>query len=934
MPKWLRWLILFAILAAGVGIAYLVFVFVFLDFLVNLWWFDSKDYEAYYILRLTYRYLIFGAVVVFFFLIFFLNFWIASRFLGLASGYCEPREFGRQKRFQRLLIHFQTGSMKVYTPLSFLLAIPIAIPFYEKWEQGLLFFFGYLLAPGSGVADPAYGRDITYYLFAYPIYTFLQWVLLITFSILFLALLFLYFAENRLLCPESTRLPKRAKIHLTLIGVVVILLQTWWFYLESIGLLYTDSHMPRFFGPGFIEMRIILPLIWASMVTFLAAAGSAIYFIHRRRGFKFMLGSVALLLLMLGLRHTTVLTSAVQNYWVLPNEAVRERPFIENSIEATLKAFRLDQVETRDYEIVRNPEYKTNLAVQETLHNVPVWDRELLGNVYNQLQGFRPYYEFPNVDVDRYTVEGVYQQVYLSARELNTEKLPPSAQESWVNSRLQYTHGYGVVMTPAVQGGDEPITWFIRDIPIQSDFGVEVGRPGIYYGEGNYQYVIAPNEIGEIDHPQGNTNILSDYTGGGGVRLNSILRKILFAFYFGDRNIFFTTKTDSESRIIFRQNFVQAIQIITPFFLLEDDPYIVTTSDGLFWIQDAYTFSDYYPYAQPYDTDTSKRMFGDLDFNYIRNSVKIVVDAYNGDIRYYISNPTDPIVQAYRRTYPGLLKSMDEMPRELRKHVRYPQQYFTVQMSMFSRYHQINPILFYQEEDDWEFIEMNYGPLLPYYLTLNLLNPEKQEFILVSPMSPTRRDNLRSLVIVGCDEENYGDIFVYSFPKGEQIFGPAQIIALINQDTAIAQELTLWDQAGSRVIFGKMIVLPIGDSILYVQPIYLESAYRLKIPELRRIIVSQGDLVVMDRTLEEALRKLDERLTERFDRIRKRPGIQEARDIPMEKKPREEALEEMGELRETLQEIEETLQPGEGEESETEGPVEQGPGPGEAGPRP
>ena len=896
MPKWLRWLILFAILAAGLGIAYLVFVFVFLDFIVNLWWFDYKDYEAYYILRLTYRYLIFLAVVVFFFLIFFLNFWIASRFLGQASGYCEPREFGQRKKFQKLLLHFQTGSMKVYTPLSFLLAIPIAIPFYEKWEQGLLFFFGYLLAPGSGVVDPAYGRDITYYLFAYPIYIFLQWELLITFSILFLALFFLYYVENHLLCKEGTALPKGAKTHLTLIGILVVLLQAWWFYLESIGLLYTDSHMPRFFGPGFVEMRIILPLIWASIVTFLATAFAAIYFIHRRKGLRFMLVSAALFLLVLGMRHTTVLTSTVQKYWVLPNEAIRERPFIENSIEATLKAFRLDQVETRDYDIVRNPEYKTNAAVQETLHNVPVWDRELLGDVYNQLQGFRTYYDFPNVDVDRYTVEGTYQQVYLSARELNTEKLPPSAQQSWVNSRLQYTHGYGVVMTPAVQGGDEPITWFIGDLPIESDFGVQVGRPGIYFGEGKYHYVIAPNDIGEIDHPQDNTNIMTNYTGGGGVPLNTLLRKILFSVYFGDRNIFFTTKTNSESRILFRQNFVQAIQVLTPFFLLENDPYIVTTSEGLFWIQDAYTISDYFPYAQPYNTGASEKMFGDLDFNYLRNSVKIVVDAYNGDIRYYISNPTDPIVQAYRRTYPGLLKNMDEMPRELRKHVRYPQQYFAVQMSMFSRYHQVNPILFYQEEDSWEYAKMSYSPLLPYYLTLNLLNPEKQEFILVSPMSPVGRDNLRSMVIVGCDEENYGAMFVYSFPKGQQVFGPSQITALINQDTAIAQELTLWDQAGSEVIFGKMIVLPIGSSVLYVQPVYLRSAYRLKIPELRRIIVSQGDMVVMDRTLEQALRKLDERLFQRFERVRERLNIQKSRNLPMEKKPEEEALEELGEV--------------------------------------
>lgn len=875
MPKWLRWLIFFALVAAGLSVAYVVFNFVFLDFLVNFWWFESKNYEGYYILRLTYRYMIFLAVVVFFFLVFFLNFWLASRYLGQASGACEPRDIDQEKKFKRLLQHFQTGSMRVYTPLSLFLAIPIAVPFYEKWEEGLLFFFGYLMGSGAGVVDPTYGRDITYYMFAYPIYLFLQWELLITFSVLFLALLFLYFVENRLLCKVGSELPRGAKVHLTLIGIMIVLLQVWWFFLERIGLLYTDGHLPRFFGPGFIEMRIVLPLIWATIVTFLAASFSTIYFIHRRKGAKFLLVSTGLFILVMGLRHTTVLTNAVQKYLVQPNEAIRERPYIESSIQSTLQAFDLTRVETRDYEIVRNPEYKTNAAVQETLHNVPVWDRELLDDVYNQLQGFRTYYEFSNVDVDRYTVEGVYQQVYLSAREMNTEKLPPSAQQSWVNSRLQYTHGYGVVMTPAVQGGDEPVTWFIRDIPISSDFGMDVGRPGIYFGEGKYHYVIAPNDIGEIDHPQDNTNIMTNYSGSGGVPLSSLLRKILFSVYFGDRNIFFTTKTNSDSRILFRQNFVQAIQIITPYFLLENDPYIVATSEGLFWIQDAYTYSQNYPNSEIYSNSSSEKMFGDLKFNYLRNSVKIVVDAYNGDIQYYISDPTDPIVRAFHRIYPGLLKDMSEMPQEIRRHVRYPQQFFTVQMSIFSRYHQVNPILFYQEEDNWEYAKMSYGPLMPYYLTLNLLNPEKQEFILVSPMSPVGRDNLRSLVIVGCDAENYGKMYVYSFPKGQQVFGPSQITALINQDTIIAQELTLWDQAGSEVRFGKMIILPIGNSVLYVQPVYLRSATRLKIPELRRIIVSQGDLVVMDRNLEEALRKLDERLLERHQRIRKRLNIHE-----------------------------------------------------------
>lgn len=897
MRNWKRWAILAGAGIVLLAVAYVIFNFVFLDFFVNLWWFDSMNLEGYYILRLFYRYLVFSCVLLFFFLIFFSNFWIASRYLGYSLGkeeVCAPDDIACQRRHRRLLKMFQSGSLKVYTPISAILAIPIAAKFYERWEDGLLFFFG----PSAGISDPAYGKDIGYYLFSYPIYLFIQNRLLIALILLFLALGLLYFVENRMISQEGEdrSLPNGAKTHLSIIGAAIVLLVAWGFLLKRIELLYTHAHVPQFVGPGFIEMYLRLPLIWISLFTFLATAVCGFLYVYKRKGLKVGLVFAGLFLMAMAVQNTNFLFDTVDTYFVQPNEVIREKPFIEKNIQATLDAFQLRDVETRDYGITEDFQFTPDSEILTHLRNVPVWDRELLDEVYTQLQGIRPYYSFPNVDVDRYDVNGQYQQVYLSARELNLERLPVGAR-NWINRRLQYTHGYGLAMTPAAMGGDEPITWFIRDIPLASDYGFTVKQAGIYFGEEDYEYVIVPNDIGEIDHPMDEEHAIVNYSGHGGVPISSFLRKILFSVYFGDRNIFFTTKTNDRSRILFRQNIRSSILAITPFFLLDNDPYLVVSEKGLFWIQDAYTSSNMYPYAQSYGKNGSKRFFEDFEgeeFNYIRNSVKIVLDAYNGDIHYYISDPTDPIVRAYQRIYPGLLEPIENMPADIRKHVRYPKQFFTVQMSIFARYHQKNPEVFYREEDTWEFAKLTNGFMRPYYMTLNLLNPDDPEFLMLSPMAPVGRDNLRAMPVVGCDPNNYGKMVVYSFPRGQQVFGPSQISALINQDTEIAQELTLWDQAGSEVKFGRMIVLPVAKTIIYIQPVYLRSSTRLKIPELKRVMVSAGDMVVMDRTLEEALGKLDDKYRNRMDRIQRRlriPITDGNDEIPAEALPATPAAE-------------------------------------------
>jgi len=872
MTHWKRWLVLGGggLLAAGVVL--LLWSLVAVDYLVDMWWFESLGYLFYYWQRLLYRYVIFGSVSAFFFLIFFFNFWVASRYLGTTSPPVSLTRTSVLQTYKDLLKMFRTGSMWVYTPLSLVLAIPIALPLFHEWQAFLLYVFG----PRTILPDPVYGKDLGYYLFSFPIYSLLQRRLLIAFVLLFFGLLFLYWLERRILSQQEQRLPRGAKVHLDILLLLIFAIEIWDFILQRYELLYNVSHEPLFFGPGYVEMRVVLPLIWMSLFLLVGTAFSLIYFIQKGKGGKALIGFAVAFFLVLGARYSPWLTSVVQQYIVKPNAVSREQPNIVNSVKATLAAYKLDNVEVRDFDPERIPADIAIPKVQDILRNIPVWDGELLNTVYEQLQELRTYYDFAAVDVSHVNVGGRMQQVFLAARELNTSQLPAGAR-NWVNQHLTYTHGYGIVMTPAAQGGDEPMTWFVRGIPLESDFGVNIEQPGIYYGKlPNYDYVIAPNDTGEFDYPKGDANTMSTYKGTGGVPMHSLFKKLLFASYFGDKDIFFTTKTNPQSRILFRRNIQECVQNITPFLLLDNDPYAVVTQNRIYWIQDAYTTSNWYPNAAKYPV-------GNGEINYIRNSVKIVVDAYNGSVDYYIFDSKDPIIEAYNRIYPGLFKDKSQMPAEIMSQIRYPQDLFNIQMSIYAKYHQADPAVFYQQEDTWDFAatfrDNEPTNLKSYYLTLDLIDPGQFDFLLLSPMSPKGRSNLRALVLAGSSQENYGKIIVYNFPKGELVYGPSQIYALINQDTTVSEQFTLWDQIGSHVERGKMIILPIGKVVIYIQPVYLKSSTALKIPELKRLIMTQGQVVVMEPSLEEAYSKLQARLKAEMGRIEKRyaplaPGYQ------------------------------------------------------------
>jgi len=848
MHRLKRWIIILTATFLSLGALYVLFGLVFTEFLVDDWWFQSLGYGFYFWQRLLYRYLVLAGFTLLFFLVMFLNFWVATRFLGQAP-LGETKTTSRLRLgYRRLLEYFRQRSLKFSLLFSLGIAVFVAFPLYHHWEDTLLFLF----APPAGLQDPVYGKDVSYYLFSLPIFELLLRELLVALGFMFLGSALLYW-ESLLLGGQGQHLSWGPKVHLSVLAGLAFLIGAWFFMLQRHNLLYDQSHVPLFFGPGFTEMRVTLPLIWLSIVLLLGVAVSLIFFIHTRQGLKVFLVSTILFFLTLGASYSPFLPNLIQKYIVAPNQIVRERPFITHNIQATLAAYDLTGVETRNYPISDLPWDVRSPKLQATLRNIPVWEAAVLNDVFQPLQALRTYYAFESVDVDRYTVGGAYQQVFLSARELDLRKLPTAAQ-NWVNERLKYTHGNGVVMIPAAQRGEAPMTWFLRDIPPRSDFGLQIEQPAIYYGLGECPPIIAPNKSGEIGSPINGTNAIVNYSGTGGVPVSSFFRKLIFAVYFKERDIFFTTQTNAKSRMQFRRNIVERIKTLTPFFLLDKDPYIVATSQRLYWIQDAYTVSNRYPYSQPYNDQ----------INYIRNSVKIVVDAYNGTVDYYVADPRDPVIRAYSRIYPGLFKALDRLPAELQAHIRYPKDIFDIQMSIFTKYHQTDPEVFFKQEDTWEFPTISSGGkstrIEPNYLTLNILEKEKDEFILFTSMLPKARTNLRSMVVAGCDRPNYGKIVVFSFPRGTLVYGPQQVDAFINQDTSISQDFTLWNQMGSRVHRGKMIIQPIGEAIVYVQPVYLEATEGTRIPQLKRLILSKGETVVMEPSLEQGLEALNRRM--------------------------------------------------------------------------
>ncbi len=481
-----------------------------------------------------------------------------------------------------------------------------------------------------------------------------------------------------------------------------------------------------------------------------------------------------------------------------------------------------------------------------------MWDWRPLKTTYEQLQLFRTYYHFNDVDVDRYFFDGTYQEVLISAREMNIDGLPQQAQ-TWVNRHLVYTHGFGAVMNPVDEVTAEGLpVFYMKDIPPVSPY-LTLDESRIYYGEDTGNYVVTMTTTDEFDYPAGDLNVYQNYEGQGGVALDGFAKRLIYALKLGSVEILVSGSLTDESRVLLYRSIGDRARTIAPFLSYDSDPYLVVADDRLYWILDAYTTSERFPYSEPVRVPSLEG----TRLNYIRNSVKVVIDAYNGDISYYVINPDDPLIRTYGEMFPGLLKDFDEMPASLKSHVRYPQGLFDVQAYLYATYHMKDPRVFYNREDAWvipdEIYRGSRQQMEPYYVIMKLPGEASEEFILMLPFTPRNKENMIGWMAARSDGDNYGSLIVYQFSKQELTYGPMQIEARIDQDTEISQDITLWSQSGSSVLRGNTLVIPIEDSIIYVEPLYLEATERGTLPQLQRVIVAYNDRLTMEETLTEAL---------------------------------------------------------------------------------
>lgn len=695
----------------------------------------------------------------------------------------------------------------------------------------------------TGVAEPIFGRDVSFYLLTLPFLSALRSFVLALGVLGISVTVGAHVWIGSVTVEKGKLIAPRPVIRQLSVNIVVFLL-AWaaGYFFRRYELLYTSGG--TVFGVGYIEHNVLIPVYWIMIAATLLLVALVVMNLQKARARLLGVAVVGYFLVMiLGLG---VVPAVIQRFSVEPNELQREYAYLENNIEFTRLAYGLDQVEEREYPAETSLTYEDVVANDAIIRNIRLWDPRLLIQTFRQLQEIRTYYQFYSVDIDRYEIEGEVRQVMLSAREI-AQRLPSRA-DTWINRHMQYTHGYGIAMNEVADVGPEGTPrLLVQDLPPISNVGFEIPRPEIYFGMGTPTYRIVNTDVPELSYPSGDDNVYTHYDGVGGVQLNSFFRRALFALFHADANIILSDLIHDQSRMQFWNRVQDRVRRVAPFLRFDDDPYLIVTDEGMVWMQDAYTVSRTFPYSEP-----SRRQ----NLNYIRNSVKMVVDAYHGTVDLYVTEPDDPIIRAYQQFYPGLFRSFDEMPSELRRHLRYPQDMFTIQVERFARYHMTQPQVFYNNEDLWTRPREQYGGQMiamePYYVITQLPGEEGLEFSLMTPMTPEARDNMVAWIAARSDAEHYGRLIAYKLPKDRLIYGPIQVESRIDQDTEIAQQLALWDQRGSRVIRGNLMVIPIESSFLYVEPVFL-IADGNQIPQLRRVIVSFGERVAMEPTLDEAL---------------------------------------------------------------------------------
>ena len=836
-----------------IAIAGLTLISTVVHLLTESWWFEAIGFASVFWQRIAWQVGIWIATFILYAAFLGFNYWLALRLTGdRAFRFLESSEF------EPYTNKFANYAVAV---LVFIVSFSVANLSAASYEL----FPRFLNATEFNRLDPIYQLDLSFYIFRLPLLDNLEnWCLTLLICGLVLSILVYVFKGilrfdwqwKSLVIEQQWQklITKPIKIHLSLLLAAIAIDIAVDFWLERYELLYssqgvvwgadyTDTHA-RLFAFWVMIIASVLLGLWLIVATWSNNLLRPIYGI----------AVYAVILLLVNGTYPEL----QQRFVVEPNELAKELPYIKHNIEFTRQAYDLANIDTQDYQLDSSPSSNASILQQNqaTIDNIRLWDYRPLLTTYRQLQEIRFYYKFEDVDVDRYTFNGDYRQVMLSPREFDYSQVPSSAK-TWVNQRLKYTHGYGLVMNPVneVTVDGLPVL-FIKNIPPVSQVELEIKEPAIYYGELTQDYIYTGMDTYEFDYPRGDENAFVKYDGLGGVRLGSWWRRLVYAYDRASLKILISNYFTPDSRIHYYRQITERVRHVAPFLKYDNDPYMVVIDGRLKWIIDAYTTSDRYPYSEAVAHEQKTELIRDRDINYVRNPVKVVVDAKDGTIQFYVIDEDEPVLATYRKIFPDLFQSTASIPPQIKAHFRYPQDLFEIQAKMYLSYHMEDPQVFYNREDDWRFATELYDgqqqEVEPDYLIMKLPGNTQEEFALILPFTPVNRDNMIAWMAARSDGENYGKLRLYEFPKQELIYGPFQIDARIDQNPAIAEQITLWSQRGSRVIRGDILVIPIDGSILYVQPLYLR-AEKGELPELSRIIVAYDKEIVMTPTLEQSL---------------------------------------------------------------------------------
>ena len=834
----------------GIFVVFILFSSV-VGFVTDWWWFSEVGHTQIFIKSLVAKIALFSSAGIFAAVFLLANFSLATRSKTSWTAMLPAALIGRPVSFDNRIVK------KLTVVFSLVIAVFFGLVAASNWQEILK----YISSTAFGTVDPIFGKDIGFYLFSLPVLQtglglikFLVLVSLAGCAIIYFLRGSLHVASLRLL--KQIQIDRATRIHLGILLAIFLSTIAAGVYLSRFTLLTSQSGLV--FGATYIDATVRIFMLWISITAAVLAAVSAAFWAWKGK-LSPLIGAVSLYIVV-GFAGAMI-PSFVQKLVVAPNELVKETPFIKHNIAATRQGFALDTIEERNISGDK-PITSVDIAANNlTVKNVRLWDRNPLLSTFSQVQEIRTYYEFAEVDNDRYIIDGEIRQIMLSARELSSASLP---NRNWINERLTFTHGYGVAAGPVNQVTPEGLpVLFVKDLPPKTEVKeLEISRPEIYFGELANDYVITKTKSREFDYPKGEENVYATYEGTGGVEINSFLRRVFYAVKFQSLKLLLSNDITRESRILYYRAIAERVAKIAPFLTFDQDPYIVIADGKIYWIADAYTTSDRYPYSEPL------RLNGG-NINYIRNSVKVVVDAYSGAVVFYQADTEDPIIKTYVKIFPGTFRPISEIPESLVSHLRYPEDIFTLQTAAYSVYHMDDPQIFYNKEDQWEIPAIAsegegvasgaIPPMQPRHIIMKLPGDppageagKKEEYVLMLPFTPRAKDNLSAWMVARNDGENYGKLSTYRFPKDKLIFGPKQIIGRINQDPEISQQISLWSQGGSQVIQGSLLVIPLEESLLYVRPLYLKAEAG-KIPELKRVVVAYENKIAMEETLEEGL---------------------------------------------------------------------------------